>query len=408
MTVSLQIQAVKDTGLCPGLVLVDTTIREDTAYKRKPDISIYKETNKDELSANFLLMELHIERKQLSEDPFVDPKASSKEPSEIPTNNPTQLRTKKHSKPQAKETSKLHVFEHNSNLGNRSRGQITSYAAAQLGAQCRAFIFSLIVIDNFVRFIRWDRAGAIVTERVNWRDNPSHLAMFLWRFSHSSDSARGHDTTVSIPTLGEIERAKIALNQHALRVVVAQGGTEKDILTAPYSSDDTFRKFSVVDDGKDRIERFFVASSPQWYSHSPTGRGTKGYLAYDVAAGKVVYLKDSWRYVAEGYKKEGDTYRLLNDNNVQWVPQLVCSCDIDGQQTRTHEFCGEKWCSRVTAVKHHKHHRLVLEDVGRPLRQYNSTKELSQVIWDSIEGKSAVCSMLVAILIERCSSSTGI
>ncbi|ETW82607.1 hypothetical protein HETIRDRAFT_314935 [Heterobasidion irregulare TC 32-1] len=377
------IQAVKDTGLCPDLFLVDTTMREDTGYKRKPDISIYKERDKNESSANFFLMELHIERKRLSEDPFVDPKSFPEKPSKLPTPEPTQPRKEKIRKYSAKE-SKLHVFEHNSNAGNKSRGQITSYAAAQLGAQCRTFLFSIIFIDNFVRFIRWDRAGAIVTERVNWKDDPSRLAMFLWRFSHSSDSARGHDTTVSIPTSDEITCAKVALKQYALEVTMAQGGSESDILKAPFSSDDSFRKFRVLDD-EDRREHFFVASHPEWYTNSPTGRGTKGYVAYDIATGKVVYLKDSWRYVAEGYKKEGETYRDLLKANVQRIPRLLCSSDIDGQETRTHQFYGEPWCSRVSAVKHHQHHRLVLRDLGRPLRQYNSTKELSQVILDSIE-----------------------
>jgi hypothetical protein len=36
-------------------------------------------------------------------------------------------------------------------------GQITSYAAAQLGAQYRTHIFSVLIVRDCARIIRWDR-----------------------------------------------------------------------------------------------------------------------------------------------------------------------------------------------------------------------------------------------------------
>ncbi|KAG0695915.1 hypothetical protein DFH29DRAFT_813668 [Suillus ampliporus] len=42
-------------------------------------------------------------------------------------------------------------------------GQITSYASAQLGAQYRTHTFSVLIVHNCARIIRWDREGAIVT-----------------------------------------------------------------------------------------------------------------------------------------------------------------------------------------------------------------------------------------------------
>ncbi|ETW82651.1 hypothetical protein HETIRDRAFT_120858 [Heterobasidion irregulare TC 32-1] len=354
------IQAVRESGLCPGLLFVDTNDQIDGNFHRKPDICVYK-SDHEWAKTNFPLMEFHIERKPDSYDPFHDP----------PQDMKRSLREK-------------YPFEHNTINGNHSREQISSYTASQFSVQSRAFTFSLLFVGKFVRFIRWDRAGAVVTSRIDWREKPWCLASFLWRFGHSSDNDRGYDTSVSIPTQDEILRTKAALRQRAIDVAVAQGGSEKDILTSIYSSDDTFRKFRVVDDGPDRQEHFFVASVPQWYTSSPTGRGTKGYEALDVATGKMVYLKDTWRYVALGFEKEGDTYRLLEEKKVQRIPHRVCSGDIEGQETRTHEFIKQKWCCRVAIQRHH-HYRLVLGDLGRPLSQYTSTKELSQVMLDTIE-----------------------
>jgi hypothetical protein len=61
--------------------------------------------------------------------------------------------------------------------GMDTLGQITSYAAAQLGAQYRTHIFSVLIVGSFARIIRWDMEGAIVTCTFNYNTEP-HLADF--------------------------------------------------------------------------------------------------------------------------------------------------------------------------------------------------------------------------------------
>ncbi|KAG1735063.1 uncharacterized protein EDB91DRAFT_1021199, partial [Suillus paluster] len=60
-------------------------------------------------------------------------------------------------------------------------GQITSYTAAQLGAQYRTHTFSALIVHNFACIIRWDREGAIVTHPFNYNKYP-HLANFFHHF----------------------------------------------------------------------------------------------------------------------------------------------------------------------------------------------------------------------------------
>ncbi|KAF8509369.1 hypothetical protein BU17DRAFT_70468 [Hysterangium stoloniferum] len=62
-------------------------------------------------------------------------------------------------------------------------GQITLYATAHQAAQFRTHVFLVLVFPSYARFMRWDRSGAIVTEK------------FFWRFNHASPAARGVDTT---------------------------------------------------------------------------------------------------------------------------------------------------------------------------------------------------------------------
>ncbi|EPQ50667.1 hypothetical protein GLOTRDRAFT_13625, partial [Gloeophyllum trabeum ATCC 11539] len=62
------------------------------------------------------------------------------------------------------------------------RGQIINYAAEIFARQHRTHVFSLIILGEYVRLVRWDRSGAVFTERIPYVDEPQHLSEFLWRF----------------------------------------------------------------------------------------------------------------------------------------------------------------------------------------------------------------------------------
>ena len=110
----------------------------------------------------------------------------------------------------------------------------------------------------------------------------------------------------------------------------------------------------------------------------------EGYEAFDVKNDKLVYIKDSWCYIADGIEKEGDTYRLLMVKGVSQIPDLVCDGDVKSQETLTHRFIGERWCHQSARPSYHKHYRLVLQELGRPLSQYNSTEQLCKVLYKAI------------------------
>ncbi|KAI6098200.1 hypothetical protein F5141DRAFT_1067006 [Pisolithus sp. B1] len=61
-----------------------------------------------------------------------------------------------------------------SGRGSQTRSDITSAAVAELEVHSRAFMFSVLILKDEARFIRWDRAGGVVTNRFNYIYN-SHL-----------------------------------------------------------------------------------------------------------------------------------------------------------------------------------------------------------------------------------------
>ena len=89
-------------------------------------------------------------------------------------------------------------------------GQITSYAAIQLGSQFHTHIFSVLIVRDLARIIRWDRSGAIVTEAIFYNQS-SLLINFFRHYSQAPPEMRGIDQSVSDPMPEEKKRSKMSI-----------------------------------------------------------------------------------------------------------------------------------------------------------------------------------------------------
>ncbi|KAG1812396.1 uncharacterized protein BJ212DRAFT_1219319, partial [Suillus subaureus] len=87
-------------------------------------------------------------------------------------------------------------FVSQTDKGFDTLGQITSYASAQLSAQYCTHAFSILIIHNCARIIRWDREGAIITDAFNYNQE-SHLANFFYHLGQASPVLHGVDTSVT-------------------------------------------------------------------------------------------------------------------------------------------------------------------------------------------------------------------
>ena len=121
-------------------------------------------------------------------------------------------------------------------------------------------------------------------------------------------------------------------------------------------------------------------------SPSPTGRGTKGYVAYDIDHRRLVFLKDYWYAVHKTVHPEADVYRRLQAAGVQYIATLVAGGDVvdsEGkQETLTRYLLLD---NRRPAVK--RHHRLVVKEVGIPLREYQADSQLMLVVHCALLGE---------------------
>jgi hypothetical protein len=301
----------------------------------KPDIVVYKKKSGRTRRTDFGLIEIHVEVKiSKYDDPFDDDNEES--------------------------------FEHFSNASKDTKGQIMSYAVAQLGLQFRTHIFSVLIFDKSARLIRWDRSGAVVTCAFDFRD--PHLIDFFRRYDRSTPAQRGVDMSVSTPTNLEAKEARERLN------LDAKGRLLK---FAVYSSEDD----SVA---------YYIGNKPCFNGNaSPTGRATRTFTVYDVQTKQCVFLKDTWRIDLPGLEKEGSIYECLHDAGVCNIAPFVRGEDIPHHHTRTHEFVSKSWARPIPSdLRPHQHYQLVLGVIGIDLKKFKSSWELVNAMSDALQGES--------------------
>ncbi|KAG5633313.1 hypothetical protein H0H81_008887, partial [Sphagnurus paluster] len=152
-------------ALIPDFQIINTShhLDRNSDKKIKPDPTMYRDTLSFEANngpTDFSEMELNFELKYNdSYDPFQDPGP--------------------------KDDIANFQFEATAKHRADCRGQLVRYATEWFKRQHRHFGFTIFICGTFARFIRWDRAGAIVSARFDYRTDSRPLIAFLWRFSNS-------------------------------------------------------------------------------------------------------------------------------------------------------------------------------------------------------------------------------
>lgn len=264
-------------------------------------------------------------------------------------------------------------FMSTSSDGPKVAGQITAYATWVLSSQYRTHLFVILIFKEYSRLILWDRGGAVVTAPIYHNTEP-HLLHFLIRFKDASPQARGRDITVTIPTKDEQLKARKL----------------KELADAT-----SLLSLSVPDPSQLHKSSRYIIRAPCSRPDIPKGRWTRASVAYDVQNQRRVLLKDSWRVLLEDIKAEGETYTMLLEHSVPNVPKCLAHGDVGDNRyhtSRTQGFndtYGSPCLSRYLVP--HRHHRLVLDTVGRPLEAFKCSREVVKAVYDALVGKFAVC-----------------
>lgn len=330
----------------------------DFPFKIRPDCSVYAKTDSC-CRTNSSTVELFIEfKRRSSDDPFIIKVPSSQTSSTSSSDNATPSLS-------------LNPIMKTSSTACTTCGQITAYATSQMGAQYRTHIFSILIILDYARLIRWDRSGAIVTEPIYYNE-ASELFDFLIYFDHSPPDVRGHDTTVRLANPEEIKGA--------IKEVKELEGQRTSLLVVSVPAPKPATEVPLE----------YVVASPLPSLWTPVGRWTRTSIGYDITRKKKIFLKDSWRLLLEGVPKEGDVYSRFEANSVPNVPRCSNSGDIGDDEyhsTQTNLLVNANWAFSCTPdVTPHRHYRLILDDIGQPLESFERSSDMVQAIYAALIG----------------------
>ena len=363
------------SGLFPELSLKNTASQNVSKKKRKPDISIYwkhPENYGCERDLDFKAVDLWVENKN---GDIFHTLTEMREEEERDDDSESRIRW--------------------ANSAHNICGQLIAYATALHHSRFRVFSFGVVLFGEMGRLLRWDHSGVVYTEAFKWKTQPDTLCEFFWRLNFLSPVDRGYDTTVT-RVMADDDEAKAALSK--LRSYEGWEEGEKLEISDLY-------RFLVHDDcATDGNLKSYITPGAIWDTDERFGRCTFGYIAYDVASSKLVYLKDFWRTDLPRIQKEGDVYRKLHEANVSHIPALGPAGDVPlspehartfplaVQRTKTQDYINEpgrrvEWFPGRPRVEPYVHYRLVLETLGQPLNTFKSTRQLCEVIRDAIVGK---------------------
>ncbi|KAI5115958.1 hypothetical protein M0805_002677 [Coniferiporia weirii] len=285
-----------------SLDFVNTSTRKDMRWYKlglKPDISVYKREAKIQ-GTRFSEMELFVELKpSTSYDPF----------EEISSD--------------VDKSGRKGEFVKESKIAQETLGKMTSHAIALLDSSFRTHAFSVLVTGQMARFIRWDCAGAIVSEPVEYTEDANFFAEFFHRFDQLTPEQRGHDTTVGDPSAEEREKATEAFTK--------RGGSESDINYKLRCEDfltQRLYKFSVPTRSNMGLSKaYYIGMLPRNKVESLIGRSSRGCPVYDLEGDRICYMKDTWR-IQSSRLREGEIYKILEENHVPFIAPLVNEGDV--------------------------------------------------------------------------------
>lgn len=311
-----------------------------------------------------------------------------------------------------------------------------TYYKEQASRQHRTFMFQIFIFGSFARFLRWDRSGAVVTRRFNYKEVPRLLAGFLWRYGRLSLPDRGWDTNFTLADAVDVD----TFQQEVERVRQEEppetaSGRSKTIYKALQAMkiedilDDNYPTYTVRISPSTNwnYATKLIIRRPLYEPFSPFGRATRGYLAYDTNDNEFRFFKDIWRidhrYLVpdpsdddgqgepiKQYRSEDEFYTFVKGLDIpqSGLPKVYFAGDVkneDGsiQKTQTNELPRDDpdvntWRKICLPLRAHVHQH-VLQELLCPLQLFKNSRELFCIIHDVLKSTSSHTVFISASLI---------
>ncbi|GJE90344.1 fungal protein kinase-domain containing protein [Phanerochaete sordida] len=256
--------------------------------------------------------------------------------------------------------------------------KMAKYVARLCHRQHRCFVLTAFIEGTGVRFMRWDRAGTIVSKLHDWAKDPDALLKFLWCLARCGRSELGFDPTVEPVSASDFpdrrfqQLVRKAECHECLKKYIENA--VKDLKRYPWC------KVQCPDFvNPTQMRTYYIARALTKKHSSVHGRGTKDYIGFDVERQQIVFVKDIW--YSEGTLPELRTYKRLHDHGVQNIWSVAGGGGVgDAPQTTLNQDFFPDGASRPSK---RTHHRIVSERVGRPLDTHADQTVLLRCTYDA-------------------------
>lgn len=281
----------------------------------------------------------------------------------------------------------------------------TSRAHSHFLRQHRTHYWQIILLGSEARILRWDHAGAAVSQRFSYTVHSELIATFLWRFAHVDDARRGFDTTASLPSKEETGLFVTAVREflHNMSAGVKDGAPVRQLTKARCTLDEDTKTWPTwkmhVTNPETGSATDLVVRRAFVFHRDVFSRATRAYIAYDLGARRLVFVKDSWRLARSFPEPEFRTLQQLLAQNIPHIPAAlyggdVCEPGDDGVSGPEHATTNQNfladtryWSHPEAVIIKHMHHRIV-QDIAYPIDENVSPRDFVQALHDALIGAS--------------------
>ncbi|OBZ73894.1 hypothetical protein A0H81_06306 [Grifola frondosa] len=233
----------------------------------------------------------------------------------------------------------------------------------------RTHIYTVLAMQKFARLIRWDHAGAVVTQKFDYKTHPEILGKLV---SPGTTLYRLMDRTAAEKLPESFDYIRAAFHK---------------------SLNAEWHRYQLAVEDKEKGTRYFL----ELRGHRCRERAVRASEGL-VAAGRRGDDDDDEQDEKDGHPLrtggphlEGDILAYLNNVGVRNVPTVLCHGDVVGEVTTTQDVWKTiprmPWStarSRFDPPFKRVHYRLVEKEVGQPLSEFETSLELVKLISDCI------------------------
>ncbi|EED78695.1 predicted protein [Postia placenta Mad-698-R] len=271
-----------------------------------------------------------------------------------------------------------------------SRGQLSDYAMHLMRSQPRQFCFMVVIAGCYARILRWDRAGAIVSEAFEFVEDPSIMVTFLYNYMTMTQEERGFD--MSVVEASDDDKEEMIAWKTSMGNKLSSYHTERfkeametkwPIYKVTIPREDLIpaaelgRKVNKAGAPKDSSQSgsdipaedlTLLIGRPLSMSNSPTGRSTIGYVAFDMHGKRLVFMRDSWPLASPLRTTERTVYKDLWQKRVTNIATPI-SGGIVKNGDKIHRTITQKYRNTVHGkdTRARIHFRLITDEVYEPL-----------------------------------------